>query len=97
MTFEAISFAVIPSLMVMYFGHTKQLSPKNIAHAIIIANLIGFVFNTTQLAIWAGGFGPVVPFIPIRLMFSVTNSIIGVAIMEVLYKRLNENELIEQM
>jgi ECF transporter S component (folate family) len=95
MTFEAVSFALIPSLMVVFYQRKDLISPKHLVYAVVLANLIGFIFNTSQLAIWANGFGPIIPFIPIRLMFMGTNAIIGAGLIEVLYKRLNENELIE--
>jgi ECF transporter S component (folate family) len=96
MTMEAISFALIPSLIVLLIGREK-ITSKHIVFSVILANMIGFIFNTTQLAIWANGFGPILPFIPIRLVFMITNMFIGSSLMVILYQRLNSSELIEEM
>jgi len=96
MTMEAISFALIPSLIVLLIGREK-ITSKHIVFSVITANIIGFIFNTIQLAIWANGFGPILPFIPIRLVFMITNMFIGSSLMVILYQRLNSSELIEEM
>ena len=96
MTMEAISFALIPSLIVLLIGREK-ITGKYLITTIIVANIIGFVFNTIQLSIWANGFGPILPFIPIRALFMFANMFLGSSLMVVLYARLNSSELIEEI
>ena len=96
MTLEAISFALIPSLIILFLGR-ESMTSKKLVFSIILANMIGFIFNTIQLAIWARGVGPIIPFIPIRFVIMIVNMFIGSSIMVVLHQRLHSNELLEEI
>ena len=76
MTLEAISFALIPAIIVLIRGR-KNITGKDIIFTVILANSLGFIFNTTQLAIWAGSFDAILIFVPVRIGFMVMNMFFG--------------------
>ncbi len=96
MTFEAISFALVPSLFVIGYEvlFKSEITKKGIVMSIVVAYIFGFIFNTLQLAIWANGFESIIPFIPIRMGFSIANIVFASYITVQLYERLLVHELI---
>lgn len=85
MTLEAISFALIPSLIVLIKGK-ENITNKDLILSVVLANFFGFIFNTTQLYIW-GGSG-VLAFLPLRSVFMVLNMVLGSFVLIELYKRI---------
>lgn len=96
MTFEAISFALVPSLVVIGYEVFKQskITNKGIVFSVILAYIFGYMFNTLQLAIWANGFESIIPFMPIRGLFSIVNMTVASLVAIQLYERLESFELL---
>lgn len=93
MTLEAVSFALVPSLIVLIVGKDNMTNPKIII-SVIIAFIFGFVFNTTQLWIWSNYNNEyILAFLPIRLTFTTANIVINAIIAPVIYKRVILPEL----
>lgn len=96
MTFEAISFALVPSLFVIWYEifNQSKITNKGIVISIVVAYIFGYTFNTLQLAIWANGFAPVIPWMPIRAGISVFNMVFASFIAVQLYERLFRFDLL---
>lgn len=96
MTLEAISFALIPSLVVMYYEiHKEQkIDNKGIVFSVVVAALLGFMFNTYQLSIWFGRAG-ITPFIPLRFGFTLINMVLASYVSVTLYGRLFDYGIVE--
>lgn len=91
MTLSAISFALIPSVIVLLKGR-ENIKASDIVTAVVLGNMFAFVFNTTQLYIW-GGSG-VFAFVPLRLGFMIANMILGAYVTNILYARVINPELV---
>ena len=96
MTFEAISFALIPSLFVIGYEYFKEtrITNKGIVFSIIVAYIFGFMFNSLQLAIWANGFTSIMAYMPIRAAFSIANMALAGLLTVQLYERLQSINLL---
>ncbi len=93
MTFEAVSFALVPALIVLFVGR-ENMTDKKIVLSIGIAFICGFMFNTAQLWIWSKfNTQYILAFLPIRGTFTVANIVINAILAPVIYKRVILPEL----
>ena len=85
MTMESISFALIPSLLILLIGY-ENVKTRHLVLSISLAFIIGFFFNSLQLYIWSGT--AMYAYIPIRLVFLIANIVINTLIAPVIYERI---------